>query len=265
MAIAGNKHRCEQYTWSRMEALQLEDFRPGTHKVLIIGDSQAADLVNIVFESQPSDKLSISTYTIPWSCPNLYLPYSVIEEIMPRDRAKCKAHAGYRSDILNLRLRDADEVWLASQWQYWNLKHLVVSLANLRSRYGDKFIIVGQKSSKYRVNRPMLAHLANMSLAQRKVTTVASDNDARKNNRYLRDHFGLLILDLQDALCYNDEHCRVFDDAGNVILYDGTHVTPAGAHFAGLFLARHPRLQHIFKTSTTFRVESASLTGSYRD
>ena len=191
-------------------------------KVLLIGDSFAQDLANVVYETQENSNISLVTYYIPASCGILLLN----NKKMPLDRPlECKSDF-LEDSFLNSLFIEADEVWLASVWLYHFTPYLSETLENLRMLnanlkvFGPKYfgVIKPRDFMKYGVStwsaisidKPHNRFLENLELTRK----IVLSND-------------LPFIDVQQALCEGKDFCAPYDGK-NMISYDGSHLTPYG-------------------------------------
>jgi hypothetical protein len=51
------------------------------------------------------------------------------------------------------------------------------------------------------------------------------------------------FMDVTAMMCANDMQCRLFDPEGELLSYDGAHLTPAGARYLGRQLLEQSRFR----------------------
>ena len=133
-----------EYVPKQMKSKRLHDFpsEASNFKILIIGDSFAEDLVNVVYESNLREKLAISTYRIPAACGVLYIDQKDIKEYQT---INCDNQPNFLNEpLLEDLIVRADEIWIASSWKDWHIKFLPRSLDKIKEL--NKKIKVFQKS-----------------------------------------------------------------------------------------------------------------------
>jgi hypothetical protein len=64
-----------------------------------------------------------------------------------------------------------------------------------------------------------------------KVFLPINEDSFGTNNQFKNLPYNFVFVDLMSQVCPNGKECRVFTDAGNIITYDGSHLTPNGALF----------------------------------
>lgn len=207
-------------------------------RVLVIGDSFAKDFVNAVVESDLSTSMQLSTYELGPQCGNLFVERDLTAYILPIDQPQCE-QARYRDPTLTQRMREADLIVLASEWREWEAKLLPESLANIQAHAHGTTVVLGRKH----FGTIDLKALLQVPLHDRHLhRNVVSAEHGRINQlmrqRIPRDSF----LDMSDLLCGSEASCPLFTERGELISYDGTHLTKAGAAYVGTKLSAHPSL-----------------------
>jgi len=206
-------------------------------KLLIIGDSYARDLANIVSESKLRSLYQISTHLIHADCGALLLKnYEKINQYIDK---RCSLESSNLlpdgrfedSKVINL-LEDSDEIWIAHSYNHrdWLVDLLPESLENLKEITEAKITFFGHKDFGQIKFREILA----LSPERRKQTTF------RLNKRYIDQNNKISeildnnnYIDLTDFYCNQTSICKLFDENGYLISYDGSHLTKEGATYFG--------------------------------
>jgi len=243
MEVLGFTKARGDFLWARAKQLALKEFNSGTnHKLLIIGDSMAADFVNVLYETKYYQKNSISFYTIDWPCGNLYLDENFIEKIDKEHRQACLNQNWFNNPKIKNLLGEADHVVLASVWVPWQIELLNKSINNLERDFGEgKFFVVGRKSFG-----PLdLEKLSRLTFGQRLSYRSSPHAFIPEFNKSLslkikNGHF----FDLGAIICEGNE-CPLFDKSGRLMSYDGSHLTPAGTKYVADKLSFHPFLKSL--------------------
>lgn len=205
--------------------------------LVIIGDSYAQDFFNVVETSAAFDGYSLSTVHISARCQ----PYLGSEDVSEFIR-----DAGFAPDLCNTPrltgdelaiVRNADLVILAADWFDWSAERIGETLAAVQGRVGQQVIVVGSKSFQVSPRQ-----LIGLSPEKAQNLTAPSNPRVATSSKILRS---LLpesrFIDLQMTLCGNDDQCPVLTPAGELISYDGGHLTPAGArHLANIVVNEPP-------------------------
>lgn len=240
MAVLGYMEERGNYVWANANTMKLKSFEADKRKILVIGDSMGADVVNAVYETPYRDRLSMSFFTIDYPCGNLYLPENFIDKIGAEHRQTCLNVGWYANPKLRQLIKEADQVWLVSVWATWQIERLDQSLHNLNAEFGDKFVVFSRKS----FGKISLQDLSELSLAQRRRYRSAPVDYVTQVNTELStlvpaDHY----FDLSRLIC-SANTCHNFDESGELLSFDGDHLTRSGARYLGKRLAREPRFVH---------------------
>ena len=223
------------YTQRRFDSLELKKFSEDKNsKLLIIGDSFAKDVVNAVYENDMASEYEISTVQINSECGNLFLDFDFAENIPPKNRARCDFLDSYESSAVRDLLENADEIWLASSWKIWVAELLPESVDNLRNTFEKPLYVFGPKnfgtvSQKAMLDIPVDERAAFTQIPSQEIIEI---NNLMKNS--LPDDVFVNVL---EGFCETTLTCRLFTDEGELISYDGSHVTKEGASIYGKLIA----------------------------
>ena len=223
------------YTQRRFDSLELNKFSDNKKtNLLIIGDSFAKDVVNGVYEHGLNARYEISTVQINSECGNLFLDFEFTEYIPAKNRARCDFLDSYESPAVNDLLIKSDEIWLASSWKPWVVKLLPESVNNLRDTFKKPLYVFGPKDFGTISQKSILDITADERIT---FTQVPSPDVVEVNNLMktaLPDHVFINVL---EGFCETELTCRLFTDQGELISYDGSHVTKVGASIYGKLIA----------------------------
>jgi hypothetical protein len=220
------------YVQTRFLEDTLRDFdQSGRRKIFILGDSYGEDLVNAIAEGGLDGTLQLSTRHIDVRCGNLYMPLDQIKpHIDPNELALCENKGWYEGAQTEKLLRDADEIWLASYWRDWQGQLIAPSVRNLQANYHHPVRVFGAKNfGVYRIR-----DLLHMSPEQRVAYVSVPSPSIMATDAVMRASLPPdVFVDVQQKLCGGDTQCHPFDAAGNLISYDGEHLTQPGARLYG--------------------------------
>jgi len=209
-------------------------------KVLIVGDSFAKDLVNVINETEMVSGLQVSTHFISSDCGNLYLHQSFTAFIQSSTRVACERTGWYEHQRLKRQLNEADEIWLSSAWSPWVAALLPESIRNLKADFKKPVLIFGSKNlgqvtARTLLDLPVKARFDRSNFIRSDVVAV---------NHQMRATFSSEeFIDISALLCSSELTCRLFDPGGSLLSYDGAHLTPEGAKHLGAQLMKQPRFQ----------------------
>lgn len=219
-------------------------------KIVVVGDSYAEDIVNAVFESPLKDSVQLSTFHISHLCGNLFIPRKEFaREIRPEDANRCGRTGLYENEQLRVAMSRADEVWFASAWLPWQAHLVKLSIANVQKETGRKVLVFGSKN----FGSIMISDLLLLKGRDRTEYESTTDSEMREANARLEAGIDdEIFIDVQSLMCKpKSVRCRIFTEAGELISYDGGHLTPAGAKLLGEKLTTHPSLAHIARNHLT--------------
>ena len=219
------------YFWNNIERTPSQFTNNGNAKVLIIGDSMAADLINVFVESGGDKQLDLAAIKIESNCKTMFTFDSAQYQRMYTSRAAiCKKE--HDKVLNNLQLiREADKVILAT---YLSLEHsvkFVIDSALFLKKSGAKqVLILGQKDQQSNG----MAFFARMAFKPNlhKIKTPLNDNAQRINaslEKYAKDY---QYVDLVSQFC-SEQGCQRVTEDGHLIIFDGTHLSQQGAKFIG--------------------------------
>ena len=212
-------------------------------KVLIVGDSFAKDLVNVINETGMLSGLQVSTHFISSDCGNLYLHRSFTASIQSSRRTACERTGWYEHDNLKRQLNEADEIWLSSAWSPWVAAMLPESTRNLRAEFNKPVLIFGSKNLGQVTARTLL----NLPIKARFDMANFIRSDVVAVNHQMRSTFSPEeFIDVSALLCASELTCRLFDPNGYLLSYDGAHLTPEGAKHLGAQLMKQPRFRGLY-------------------
>tara|TARA_B110000003_G_scaffold276490_1_gene323268 strand:- start:3900 stop:5762 length:1863 start_codon:yes stop_codon:yes gene_type:complete len=209
--------------WAKFRKKEIKNFNSkSTFKILIIGDSHAGDLINILSENDIlNENYSIRSFWIPSPCLNLNVK-NLNTMIQKKWIKRCQNINWYENKDLKNLIKNSTKVILASNYNYKHKELILKSYNNLKSIYGDKFIIFGQKKLMFDIN-----DLLELNPDELKYIKILPDENSYKLNNFLKKNINNFI-DPYDFICDN-QNCKLFDKDNNIIIYDGFHLSPNGS------------------------------------
>lgn len=230
-----------EYTRSRFLKIMRQDFDSSDErpKLLLIGDSHAQDFLNSVLENNYLQNYQLRTRYIPFRC-QVFLSEKGQQQILPKDESLCA-----KSDSLQqaqAQIAEADVVILAARWKSWAVDLLPETLENLQLKPAQRLLVVGKKT----FGKVRLRKYLRMSKQQlQAVANPLSAEDVALNQRMQQMLGDKVFVDQQRLICGAGDSCRLFTDELKLISYDGGHLTPAGAQYAGEKIFSHPALSDL--------------------
>ena len=226
----------EDYVDKRHVSLTLNNFDTTNEKndILVIGDSFSKDLVNAAYEAGLSSSMEFSTFYIPSVCGVFFVGSSKNSQYM--DAACLKENSFHNEKLLRL-MKIADEIWVASSWNDYSPSLMAESVLNIKkinknvTVFGSKYFgIVSANRFKHTDQKSWIKPISSSQkdLKQLKGLTVLN----KKLQREVLKAGGLFV-DTQKLICSNDVYNCSNYVHGDIISYDGEHLTPFGARLFG--------------------------------
>lgn len=222
----------EEYTWADKNASRMRPFRDDqAPNILIIGDSNSGDLLNALMEEY-GDEAEFASATIYAGCGNLYFEPARVEALREANDAGACNLDEYRDPALQNLIRKADIVLLASAWREWEAPLVPESVQRLERDFGDKFLVFGTKHldvAEQEIFSRRLEELTEIDAVPRAGDlAINADLSAALGTRFL-DPIPMLC----EAMPNGEVACPIFDADGEIVFYDGFHLTPYGAAILG--------------------------------
>ena len=214
------------------------DFTGGdAPRVLIVGDSYAQDFVNATYASDSADNAEFSTVYISADCQIYFGAASPDEFIKPRFRPKCETMRA--APALWRRLPKADIVMLVGSWRPWAVERLPETIAAMHLRADQRVFVVGPKNFGHIDIKKYLAIPPDSRPALRQSP---QELTLRLNRQLVATLPRGVFVNLLEASCGKEAQCPLFTRNGELISFDGFHLTPAGAKWIGTLAWSRPPL-----------------------
>lgn len=235
-----------EYVGRRFNQLSMKafDLQDGRYRILLVGDSYGQDLVNAVYEAGYGKYLQISTRHISHLCGNLFMAQAVFaKNIEPEYWRQCEGNGLYEDRDLRRLMLQADEIWFASSWQYWQAGLIAQSVANVEAFSGKPVKVFGPKDFGKVVIKELLAKPPRERFATR---NAVREETIRTNALMQHSLSPDVFVDIQRLICGNEAgQCPLFTASGALISYDGHHLTKVGAKVYGDSLVQDGVLKSI--------------------
>ena len=223
------------YNQARFDKLQMRDFQELSKlKVLVVGDSYAKDLVNVMYEGGMDTVIEFSTKQINSECGNVYTNQD-IEKFIPKNRIKrCEWMGRYEGLNMKTLMKQADEIWLVNSWLDWVVELMPETLATLSAEFDAEIKVFGSKSFGEISSDKVLKIIPS----QRPFFRQAASSDVIATNARLKSIIPEAnFVDLSAVSCGGDiGECVIFTKEGLLVSSDGGHLTQAGAkHLSTVF------------------------------
>jgi len=230
LAIKDRDYR--EYAYKKIMELDKEPFANNSHKkVLVIGDSQAGDILNMIIENRYDRNINLSSLVILAKCqPLLPSGYDFSRHISGKYKSVCKRQ---RENFANSeKLRQADVIILASNWRSWGVDRLTETITQINKMGIEELYVIGAKAQG-ESGQTLLARYGRLNGIEAYSAKRRNANVKRINSMLRKISGEFTLIDIEKYICVNDDHCRVLTPEERVIFYDKSHVTPEGARFLG--------------------------------
>jgi len=215
-----------------------------SRKMLVVGDSYAQDFLNSFLESGKSGAFEVRTFYIPSEC-QIYLGQNdVSAKVDPANRQRCLQ---YRNSVaLKDLVAQSEVVVLAGSWRTWAIDLLPESIVGLGLSAAQHVFVVGPK----KVGKVVIRDLIKIPAKLRPEVQQAFSVDITELEQLLVRTVGAAsYVSMQTAVCGVGPNCRLFNDEGELISFDGTHLTKAGARIAGARIFSKSTISDIIRQS----------------
>jgi peptidoglycan/LPS O-acetylase OafA/YrhL len=200
-----------------------------SRKFYIIGDSYSQDFVNVLVDGLKLDEDLIGCSFIDLQCGNVFVPSN---ESYKRNISKnmlCNSPLIY-NNVLK-KINEDDVLILASNWSAWTLDFLNESILNIRKSFKGKILIVGNKhigkQSPYFIESLPIDKKSNLRSSPPAYVNIINS----RMDYITQKHRNLYFFNIQNLLLDQNKAGIVTDVNGNIITYDGGHLTKSGAVF----------------------------------
>jgi hypothetical protein len=190
------------------------------------------DVANAVYEAGLNEKYEFSSFIISVNCGIYFIKdKNDIED----PKYDCVNRSFYNSN-LKKQMLIADEIWVISMWDQDEVnKYMIKSLENILDvnknikLFGTKTF--GLVSEKWYLNNEPELWTKSIKLNEdiRIFKSVESTNNLIND---ISKDLEVEFINTQHLMCDGDSLCPNFKN-GNIISYDGSHLTPYGANILG--------------------------------
>ncbi len=219
-----NREIYNKFVWEKKNQINLKKFKTTNKKILIVGDSNSGDLINALSNTKDNYNIELSSIKINSGCGNLYINKKKFEEKVIKSCLNSENLFSHEVDVL---MNQADLIIFASAWKNWEVDLVNKSYNNLITKYGNKFIFFGNKDLIFPSTK-ILYSTGKLKINQ---TYKIKEQPKRINNK-LKKILGNIFIDPYDFFC-SENICNIFNKKGQLLIYDGFHLTLYGAKFFG--------------------------------
>jgi peptidoglycan/LPS O-acetylase OafA/YrhL/phosphotransferase system HPr-like phosphotransfer protein len=237
-----NQTELDKYVWDRELQLDLRegfDLTSTKEKILVIGDSQAADIVNVLAEDGYTSNSDIVSRIVFTNCSTFYIDRSDEDKFFTKVNtltiqrpdliAPCKERMARAID--SQLLNSADKIYIAFHWNTETLDYNLKAIEKITSMTKAKVFVFGQKSlSKSSID------IAIAMRPSTEITHFASRFKSKETmaiNTKLSSAKNINFVDMMQLTCPSEISCVVLTPENKPIFFDPGHLTKEGAKYLG--------------------------------
>ena len=205
------------------------------NNILIIGDSQAQDFLNMAVENNYLRDYNVKTFIFREECYLLFLPDDIKAKYSDKLK-KCN------NKIDSSIIKYAESIFMVNSWPEWIFEEMPFIISN---KVFDKkqIYIVGSKSFGSINIFNYLGKSNDEKFKKTNIDSTTFEKDTKMKNLFLSEKY----ISLTDIYCDNDFKCSIFNKNGKLLSYDGSHLTKDGAIYLGQLLFDQKKLKKFTK------------------
>lgn len=235
-----------EYFWGNIHRYEAGFADSGKAKVLVIGDSMAAGLLNVLVAGNAQRDLDLASILVADNCKTLFgLNDESYQQVYGGAKTTCKREHERvlaKTDLLS----SADTIILATYWwERHHLRYISSTVSHLKSLSKAKVKVLGLKVQQNNGIRFLSKHAFKPRVDELRTPphpNALGINKVLKGRAKNYDYFDMLSLFCDTSGCQ-----RVTKD-GYVIVFDATHFSEKGAHFAAQKLKEQAWYQQLLES-----------------
>jgi peptidoglycan/LPS O-acetylase OafA/YrhL len=222
IAMQGGSH-----TWPLLKKRQTPFADDARLKVLIVGDSQAGDFVNIL-DRKYGESIDLRSFPSAAACQ--ILVSNAFYDLEPDERERC----GERNKriLADNRIKEADIVILAFNWSDRSPPFIKDDVQALRQSGAKRIILIGPKTQSSS-GMDLVASLGKLEGVERLAAEKLDPTVVRTNSDLKRasEEAGVEYVDILGKVCPRADLCYVLNDDSVPVFFDNMHLTAEGDAF----------------------------------
>jgi peptidoglycan/LPS O-acetylase OafA/YrhL len=236
----------KNHVWSNYDRFERSsDFQTEKRHVLLIGDSQSADILNMWVDAGVDRDIELIAKRVYFECGVPYLPASLRDTFWlqlnpltmtsPQAINSCKTQM---DQVITLpALKSADVVVVAFLLKEFAKDYFVVALEAIKEQSRGEMWVVGNKAFSESTIK-IVNDFGRLGNVERYAATLLGP-ETRIMNPLLRKNYGNRFVDVMSAICTDDETCDVLTTEMKPIYWDSTHWTPEGSMYVWRRAGKH--------------------------
>lgn len=235
-----DKKDAVDYTWVKQRILTHKSnfsSADGKSKVLVIGDSQSADLINLFEASGVLEKEDVIARTVYFDCGTNFVEKDNANDFFYKLNALtiakpdlipvCKAQMikAMNEDLL----KQADKIYIAFHYQPNLIEYVTHGVEKIRAMTNAKVYLVGRKNLKK--SSVEIVNSFNRLVGVERFAAKFKDKETETIDEKLSAIPGVHFINMMDYVCPQKDKCLAITDQNKPIFYDPAHLTRFGAQF----------------------------------
>jgi peptidoglycan/LPS O-acetylase OafA/YrhL len=220
---------------------QREHFDPSSskQKILIIGDSQAGDLLNILNEQGYASKYDIVARLVDSACATPGLGkdeerdfYTRVNPIVIKDPAylvRCQDSLKRVDD--QVLMASADKIFIAFYWRDFAERYYTEAIAKIALGSRADVYVFGRKDLLK--DSAFITSTHGRTAGLNRYAFKYRNPETDTINKPLASMKGIRYVDMMQATCPNNEECHVLDSNNRPVFFNATHLSKEGAILYG--------------------------------
>jgi len=235
-----------QYFWANIHKYSAGYSNNGKPKVLVVGDSMAAALMNVLVAADTDQEIDLASILVGENCKTIFgLSEQKYNAIYAGRKEVCKNEHSRVLARLEL-LSSTDTIIIATYWWHKNLlKYVPSTVAHLKTVSDAKIMVLGLNVQQSNGILFLSKHAFSPQID--KLRTPPHPQAIAFNNilkRYADDYY---YFDLLDLFC-NDDGCQRVTKDGYVVIFDESHLSEKGASFVAKRVKQRAWFQELTQT-----------------
>ncbi|UUY09836.1 hypothetical protein LRS11_07310 [Pseudomonas sp. J452] len=217
-------------------------------KTYLVGDSQAADMLNAIsqIETAPSLNFPPRVHHVQYSCGAVVVPTKNLDKFYNDENIlfiKTKSNREQCEKQRNTAfspnaLKGSNLIIISPYWSKYLTKYLPDTIAHIQKETKATIVIVGQKHMLASSTGIYQKHKSFAGIEEAAAGFIDPETIAiNKEIEIIANQKGVLFFNSLSALCPTAQSCQVVGSRGGPITYDTHHLTPEGAELMGRHFA----------------------------